>query len=249
MAAAYMGKLLSTIQRHRWLTLSSLYLALILVIGGYVNYTQLYDATPTAVPGWPQVVFWASLYLPLLILPLLARWPPVDFGLTLNLRTFVTAMVLVMAGAAITVSVQITRQGAFFEAFARTGEEVFFRGFVFLLLLKLFQNKSRPWLWAVLGSSLLFALVHTQTFQPTYFGQYDWPSAALFFRVIERLFNVFLIAVALAWLRHWTGSILPAVIVHTTLSGGIAALLISFGFFGIMLFLVHIQSWRIQQLR
>lgn len=57
----------------------------------------------------PLVAFWASLYLPLLILPLLARWPLVDFGLTLNWRTFATAVALVLVGAVVTVSVQFNR--------------------------------------------------------------------------------------------------------------------------------------------
>lgn len=54
-------------------------------------------------------------------------------------------------------------------------------------------------MWAILVSSLAFALVHTQTFLP---------------ESTDTMFAIFLFAIFLAFLRYATGSLLPGIIVH-----------------------------------
>jgi len=48
-----------------------------------------------------------------------------------------------------------------FEGYARTAEELLFRGFALVLFKRMFSNSRVNWLWAILFSSALFALVHT----------------------------------------------------------------------------------------
>lgn len=76
-------------------------------------------------------------------------------------------------------------------------EEVFFRGFVFMGLLR-----GMPLAWAIVFSSLIFAVAH-----------FDVGSFAV----------LFIIGLALAFLRWRTKSILPGILLHM-LNNGIAAL-------------------------
>ena len=76
-------------------------------------------------------------------------------------------------------------------------EEVFFRGFVFAGLLR-----GMPLVWAILFSTLIFAVAH-----------FDVGSFAV----------LFIIGLALAFLRWRTKSILPGILLHM-LNNGIAAL-------------------------
>ncbi|HIE55433.1 MAG TPA: CPBP family intramembrane metalloprotease, partial [Chromatiaceae bacterium] len=71
-------------------------------------------------------------------------------------------------------------------------------------------------------SSLLFALVHTQIFQSDYLAAYG--SGPAVYRIFNRLFNIFLIALLLALLRQRTQSILPGALIHSYLQAGIFTL-------------------------
>jgi membrane protease YdiL (CAAX protease family) len=119
-------------------------------------------------------------------------------------------------------NIRIPWQAALIEAFARTGEEIFFRGFLYALLLKIFNTEMKPWRWAVLISAMLFSLIHTQTFQASFLDNYG--SGPIAYKIIERLLNLFMAGVGLAFLRHWTHSILPGAMLHSVLQGGIMTL-------------------------
>lgn len=87
-----------------------------------------------------------------------------------------------------------------FEGYARTAEELLYRGFALILFKRLFpRSSSRSSLWAVGLSSLLFALVHTHRPQ-------DMPW-------------IFISAVLLAAFTLWTHSISWAVFYHSLLGG------------------------------
>ncbi|UNC93883.1 CPBP family intramembrane glutamic endopeptidase [Candidatus Contubernalis alkalaceticus] len=98
------------------------------------------------------------------------------------------------------------------QVFARTGEELFFRGFLYTLIIKIFKHENKPWLWAIFLSSLLFALVHTQTFLPEY-G--------------TNMTTIFMIGYVLALLRKWTNSILPAIMIHVFVQSNILGVIFS----------------------
>src|SRR5574340_565579 len=114
---------------------------------------------------------------------------------------------------------QITWQSAAIEAFARTGEELFFRGFLYALLLKLFHTRKWPWLWAAVVSSILFAAVHTQGFQSTFLVSTSGITAGN--NILGRLLNVFMSGLLIALLRYWSDSILPGALIHAALLGGL----------------------------
>jgi membrane protease YdiL (CAAX protease family) len=216
-----------TLEKHdvsqdRWELIGIGYVLLILVIAGYVNYTEPYEPKAAVTPALDAILLWASLYIPLLVFPIAAKWEVRDFGFSINPAVILISLLLSGICAYSTQMITTTWYGALSEAFARTGEELFFRGFLFLLLLKIFGKKRRPWLWATLCSALGFTLIHTQTFQADVIAQLGPGPVA--FVVAQRLFNIFLPGVALALLRHWTKSILPGSIIHSMAYGGIGTL-------------------------
>lgn len=224
--------------RH-WLVWSSRYAVLVLAVAGFLNYTEPYSPDPVITPAPGELIVWASLYLPIIILPIVADLKVTDFGFTLNpFLALAVALIVTMCSFFSPIPI-VTWRSALLEAFARTGEEIFFRGFLFVVLSELFRNKRRPWLWAAITSSMLFALIHTQTFQPGYLAQYGSPSMPASYQIVERLLNVFGIAFIFALLRVWTHSILPGAIVHSSLTGGIATLPLVLLIYGVATLWAH----------
>jgi membrane protease YdiL (CAAX protease family) len=217
------NKLEKSGNRH-WLVWSSLYAVVVLALGCYLNYTEPYSSDPVAIPTHWELILWGLLYLPIIILPIVAGLKVTDFGFTLNPFLAVAISLIVVFCAFTNLTALVTWRSALIEAFARTGEEIFFRGFLFVLFSELFQNKRRPWLWAAIASSMLFAVVHTQTFQPGYLAQYGSPSMPVGYQIVERLLNVFALALVFALIRVWTRSILLGAIAHGLSSGGVATL-------------------------
>lgn len=228
---------------RKWLLWSSVYAAIFLALMGYLNYTLPYSSDPVATPELGLLIAWGLLYLPVIVLPIAARWKVTEFGFTLNpplLLAFLIIILLVSFCAWSNISSEVAWISGALEAFARTGEEVFFRGFLFVILTRLFEKRHRPWLWAVLVSSLLFALIHTQTFQPSFLNNYGSSSTHVVYKIIERLVNVFGIALIFALLRVWTRSVLPGAVIHCFLNTGIQTL----PFVLIIYFLVVFWAYR-----
>ena len=211
----------------KWLLWSGAYAAIFLILAGYLNYTQTYSSDPVAAPELWQLIVWGLLYLPVIVLPIAAKWEVSEFGFVLNpflVVAFLVIIPLISLCAWFNTGAETTWASGALEAFARTGEEVFFRGFLFVFFTRLFENRNRPWLWAAIASSILFALIHTQTFQQSFLDDYNSSSAPVIYKIVERLFNVFGIGFVFALLRAWTRSILPGAAVHSFLNGGIQTL-------------------------
>jgi membrane protease YdiL (CAAX protease family) len=207
----------------RWVLVGISYTFLVVIIGGYVNYTFQYSSDPVDSPTFFQLWIWSLLYIPFLVFPFMAKWEVKNFGFSINpVLLFISIFIILLCGLTTLSSGNTAWLGGLVEAYARTGEEAFFRGFVFLLLLKICKNKRRPWIWAAVFSSLIFTLVHTQTFQPGYF-----PESMIGYRpylILERMVNVFIAGFVLALLRHWTNSVLPGSIIHSLTQGGLISL-------------------------
>lgn len=219
-----------------------LYAAFVLAIGAYFNYVIPYDSNPTIAPSMIQLLLWVLLYLPLGLMVMIAKWDVADFGFSITTNLGLAILFIIPVCGATTWGVQASWLSAIIESFARTGEEIFFRGFLFVLLLKIFAAKRQPWVWAVLISSVLFAFVHTQTFQSDFFAKRAESSTYV---VIERLFNLLLIAVFLALLRHWTQSILPSAIIHSTLAAGIFTIPFCFLIYAIIVFIAYLRKEKV----
>jgi membrane protease YdiL (CAAX protease family) len=209
-----------------------LYAVFVLALAAYMSYSTLYDSNPAAYPQVMQFVLWALMYVPIGLMIAIANWKVTEFGFHIKPILGLVTVFIILSCGAIAWNVQIHWHYAFFEAFARTGEEIFFRGFLFALLLKNFGQKTKSWVWAVLISSLLFSLVHTQTFQASVLESYG--SGSTIYKIMERLLNVFLIGLFLALLRYWTDSILPGAIIHSMIQGGIVTLPFCLGIYGII---------------
>jgi hypothetical protein len=204
------------VAHDKWITSSIIYALLIMAIGGYFNYTVAYDPSPAQSITFGMILLWTALYLPVLMLPMLANWEIKEFGFSINPFLFLASLFfLAFCGGQGTI---LNWSAGLFEAFARTGEEVFFRGFLFVLLLKIFEGKQHPWIWSVIGSSLAFTMIHTQTFQLVSSGQLG--SGPVLSLIVQRFLNLFITAVALASIRYGTRSILPSSIAHSMLSAG-----------------------------
>jgi membrane protease YdiL (CAAX protease family) len=224
--------------RH-WPVWSSLYATVVLAFAGFLNYTEPYSSDPVTTPILWQLILWGALYLPIVILPIVAGLKVTDFGFTLNPLLALAVSLIVTICAFWSPTAIVTWRSALIGAFARTGEEIFFRGFLFVLFSEIFRNKRRPWLWAAIVSSMLFALAHTQTFQPGYLAQYGSPSMPVGYQIFERLLNVFGLAFTFALIRVWTHSILPGAIAHSLLAGGIATLPFVLLIYGVATFWAH----------
>ena len=236
-----MNNRLSKSDGEHWLVWSSLYAVVVLALAGYLNYTEPYSSDPVVIPTFWELILWGSLYLPIIVLPIAAGLKVTDFGFTLNPFLALVVCLIVATCAFANLPAMVTWRSALIEAFARTGEEIFFRGFLFVLFSELFQSKRKPWLWAIIASSILFALVHTQTFQPGYLAQYGSPSMPVGYQIVERLLNVFSLALAFALIRVWLHSILPGAIVHSLSIGGIATLPFVLLIYGVATIWAH---WR-----
>ena len=220
----------------KWLFWGGLYGILLLAIGSTLNYTEPYTPGPATNPVLWQLLFWAALYLPVIGLPLAAHWKVTDFGFSLSPYLALAALIVTLLCAALTNAKAGTWGSGALEAFARTGEEVFFRGFLITFFMQLFGKKRRAWLWAVIASSLLFALAHTQTFQPSFSSQNGSALTAALYTIVERLLNVFGIGLVLALLRVGTRSILPGAIAHSIINSNLLALPFVLVIYGLIIF-------------
>jgi membrane protease YdiL (CAAX protease family) len=214
-----------------------------MVAGALLNYTQPNDATPDAEPPWFAIFLWTMLYIPLLVLPVLAKWEIKELGFTITPFGIGLALFFAVLCGGLYSQKTDFGFGPIAEAIARTGEELFFRGFLFMLLLKLFDKKRRPWLWAAIVSSIMFASVHTQTFQPAYIANYGSGPAAYF--IISRLFDVFLTGFIFALIRYSTKSILPSSIVHSLSSGGPITIPLVFLIYGAVVIWARIRKEKV----
>ncbi len=231
-----MDEKLKQVNKGNWLLWGGLYATILLALICYLNYTEPYSSGSVTTPILWQLILWGLLYLPVIILPIVAHWKVTGFGFTLSLKLGLAVILVATLCAGITNMTEITWRSSILEAFARTGEEVFFRGFLFDLFIRLFSGKRRPWLWAAFATSLLFALAHTQTFQQSYPGQYGSPLTAAVYTIAERLLNAFGIGLVLALLRVWTGSILPGAIAHSIINSNILALPFVLVIYGLVIF-------------
>ena len=208
----------------------------VVTVGAYLNFVTPYDPYRVTLPSTTAFILWLVFYLPLALFTVKADWNIEDFGFSINYRANFASIIVLALVAPITMNLQVPWRSALIEAFARTGEEVFFRGFLFLLVFRVFSEKARPGMWAVLISALVFALVHTQAFQASYFENVSMSRS---FLIVQRLFNIFLIGALFALIRHWTQSILPGVIAHCLMNGGLVTLPFCLAIFAGLVFWAH----------
>lgn len=206
-------------------TFGVIYTIVSLILFAILNYFT-WTAGPVTEIALLYFVGWISLYVPLFIFYSHAQWEVNETGFTINKRVgIIVALSLVLGGYLYMKEPRMfvveKWYSSVIEAFARTGEEVYFRGFIYTLVLKLFQHKKKPWMWAVLLSSIGFSAMHTQTLLSEYGTS---------------IFQVFLFALFTAYLRHLTGSVLPGITIHCLLKGGLAGVL--FGWIIYVLFVL-----------
>jgi membrane protease YdiL (CAAX protease family) len=164
-------------------------------------------------------VLWSAAYLLALLFSLFAAWRPAELGLD-----FTPWLAVVSAALLLLLSVYLGTdlppvydwRPWVTEAFARTSEEILFRGVLFGLVLR----GLGIWRWrglaALLLTSLLFALVHAPFYGSA--GQTNLPLA-------------FLLGIVLGLLRLSTGSVLPGIMLHGILNAGIPGMVLGTGLY------------------
>ncbi len=196
------------------------YGVVVTIAGAIANLSAPYDpGSPTGLE--PLVlVLWLALYLPAFVLPSIYGWKVRDFGWGLGaVGLAVSVLVVAFCGGVARLKAGFGVSEAAIEAFARTGEEVFCRGFLYFLIERVCWNKHYSWIWAAVGSSLLFAGMHTTAFNEVLLiGRSGTPEAYV---IAERFASVFIGALMLGLLRASTGSIIPGALVHAIIGGGV----------------------------
>ena len=199
-----------------------IYVAVIAVCGAVLNAVTDYDPdTPGGLPMWAGV-WWGLLYVPVLVWTPVFRWPLKDMGLGLTPWALVTAVLMVgLCGGITGLKAGFSFLDASVQAYARVGEEVFFRGFLYALLLRVASGHKRPWIWAVVGSTVAFTAVHTTAFRPEYIASMgDQPAGWI---IVDRFLNVLEASLLFGLIRAGTHSIWPSALVHSLSGGGVLA--------------------------
>lgn len=206
------------------------YTLAVLVVGAIANYFYVLNAEKTTDEFYLVMLAFLVilLYLPFFYLTNRADWGFREFGIVINAGTFFVSLLLVVLSLFIT----LFANGDGFltssvEAIARTGEELFFRGFVYALVIRvlIYQKRIHAQLWAILLSSLAFAVVHTQTFLPV---------------SNDTMVSIFLFALFLGAVRTVTGSILPGIILHLLFNTqAVVAILLGCVIYGLFIFWAH----------
>lgn len=183
----------------RFYRLSLIYTFTLLLIVGIGNYYTWSDGAVESI-NLLFLLGWIALYVPCFISHKYDHWEIKEFGFIVNYKTllFLTIFLIILFSNKGMPLVRNSKS-VFLEIFSRAGEELFFRGFLYALFLKIFKNQKKPWIWAVILSSILFATVHTQTLLHEY---------------SSNMFDIFMIGFFLALLRKCTESILPCMLIH-----------------------------------
>ncbi len=200
-----------------------LYTAAVTVLGAVVNAVTAYTPdTSDALTVW-HGLFWGLLYVPVMVWPFLYRWPLKDIGFGLTPWALVAAVLMGgVCGGLVGGKPGFSLLDSSVEAVARVGEELFFRGFLYALLLRMAAGRQRPWIWAVLGSAVVFMAVHTTAFRPEYVATLgDQPVGWI---ILDRLLNVLGLALVFGLIRAGTRSIWPSALAHSLSGGGVGAL-------------------------
>ncbi len=217
----------------RFYRLSLIYTFTLLLIVGIGNYYTWIDGIVTSI-NLLFVLGWLALYFPLFISYKYDHWEIKEFGFIVNYKTVLFLIVfLILLFSNNGIPLTINWKSLFLETFSRTGEELFFRGFLYVLFLKIFNNQNKPWIWAVVLSSLLFSMVHTQTLLPEY---------------NSTMFDIFTIGIVLALLRKWSGSILPCILIHILIkSFNILGCILGIIFYFMFVLVAHFKKEKVFQ--
>lgn len=231
-------KSLEVLRRDKTLLICSAHVMLSIIVFSILNYLTFSQSTAEG-PEFIAYFLLVFVYISCFIPGLLAGWPLGSLGLTVNRVLLLIVAVSAAFGVWVFLALPNWRtiepwSASLVEALGRVGEELFFRGYVYLVLLKLFSEKRRPYLWAIWWSSVAFVLVHTQVLLPG--NQIS-------------LGTVFVSGLLMAYLRHLTGSVLPAITIHCFLNGHLLAVVAGWALYAILAYWSAKVDGRTRKLR
>lgn len=217
-----------TSKLYRFGVVYTLAIVIIAAIANYFTWDTVYESSiVNAFILILTIAMWIALYIPVPVFMTKADWKISEFGFVFNKSTVIASIavsVLMLIRLGWTFRFDLM-QYTIIEAFARVGEELFFRGFIFTLALKLLKGKEKSVLWAILISSVLFAVMHTQTFLPSNH---------------LTMIDIFISGLIMVIIRYYTGSILPGIITHLAGNAGVLGMA-----FGILIYAMVIIVARI----
>ena len=217
--------LLDVLRRDKTLLVCSVHVMLSIIVFSVLNYLTFSRGT-TDGPEFIPYILWVFVYISCFIPVKLAGWPLGSLGFAVSRVLLLTVAVSAVLGVWVFLALPNWRtiepwSASLVVAFGRVGEELFFRGYVYLVFLKLFSEKRRPHLWAIWWSSVAFALVHTQVLLPG--NQIS-------------LGTVFIAGLLMAYLRHLTSSVLPAITIHCFLNGHLLAVVGGWALYAVLVY-------------
>jgi membrane protease YdiL (CAAX protease family) len=217
-------------------------------LGALLNYLNTLDMVSPAqeAPQWVHAIFWVAIVL--FYVPIYGafvhsvrnwKWSLDEWGFGLRGRTWLSiglAFILLLfvwlplpsfelgsihIGDLGSMRANFSQVGIpmlLFGGYARSAEELLYRGFALVLFQRMFSRYRSNKLWAVILSSALFALVHTHR--------------------VPQMLQLFLgTSIPLAALTIWTRSISVALVIHALAGGGhVGALCAALFFSGVAVY-------------
>ena len=111
----------------KWLFWGVFYAAILFGVICVLNYIEPYSPEPVTRLNLWQIILWGGLYISVIVVPLFTSWRIVEFGFSLNWYLVIATFLVIALCMPVTGGITRTGWGsAMIEAFARTGEEVFF---------------------------------------------------------------------------------------------------------------------------
>lgn len=231
-----MQSIKETLRNEKIYLFGSIYVILSIIAMGIINYFSWSPGVVTELSVF-GLLLWGSLYLPMIFFNYFADWKISEFGFVLNKRVGIVIALSLLLGVWLYIrEPEIWMFDKWYysliESFARVGEELYFRGFIYLLVLKLFKAEKKPHLWAIILSSIAFTFMHTQSFLP----ENGTP-----------IFQIFLLALFFAYLRDKTDSLLPGITIHCLLKGNLLGILFGWAIYVIFLLWSNVEISRTEQ--
>lgn len=208
---------------NRELRFCVIYLIVTMIVFMIGNLLEYYYLSKFKIIDVLVEFFVAIIYfIPLFYCNIKCKWNRFNLGFNFNVKSIIITIMLLCVFLYKLGDLRYKNSFTFSinEGILRCGEEFYFRGFIYFLILKIYENYPSKNSKAMIISSVLFTLGHSTIF----IGVYPLDIFSMFI-------STFL---AFATLRYYTKSLLPEIAMHTYLNGGFISALVGIVFFTII---------------
>lgn len=187
------------------------YALTVIILSSFITiFMHYYGKDYQVVSNGLKVTFILLFFLPVAIFNGSKEFTLAELGFKFNWRSMMISFCIILVLSIATIQntdFEFKLGFSIVEGIARTGEEFFFRGFIYLIILRIFKERKNKNIIAMVLSSMIFTVAHTEIFLGTYH-----------FGFFNMFFNTF---ITFAILRHYSKTLLPVVTFHTYMNGGL----------------------------